>query len=180
MTSINELEEDAANQIGNVKEVGLYALKAEGLLNEVEALAATLKERQKELRQVLETDLPQAMDAANCKKFETAGGRKIVIQDIIRANIPGAKQEEAFAWLRDNGHDSLIKHELKVTLDRGKDNLARELGAMLERDYGVLADDKTTVHAQTLSAFCREQLAGGIEIPGDLLGLYTARHAKIN
>lgn len=162
-----------------IASIGALAARATALIEEISAMQANMADRQAELKQILEDDLPQAMDSANCKEFTASNGAKLQIKDLVSASIPKARQEEAFAWLRANGHSELIKHEITVPMSRGMDNLAPEMIDRIKRTYGVEAADKATVHAQTLAAFCREQLAQGKELPADLLGLYVKRLVQI-
>lgn len=178
----NDLFNDAAPVEASdtdLASVGALAEKAERMADEVAAMEDVLKERKRELRELLERDLPDAMDAVGLSELKTKAGRKLTVKDEVRASIPKAAEAEAFSWLRDTGHEDLIKHEVKVALDRGKDNLAKEITTMLARDYGVEPSDKETVHPQTLSAWCREQLAQGVELPADILGLYIGRKVTI-
>jgi hypothetical protein len=150
----------------------------EETIAELEAAAAV---HAKEMRMILTDLLPQAMLAVRMKKFELEDGSAVNIKDVVRASIPKPKSEEALDWLRDNGHGDLIKNVLVVTVDRGKDNVvaaikdaAIKLGVEEEN-----LETKTSVHPQTLSAFCRDMLERGADVPSDLLGLYVGKEAVI-
>lgn len=162
-----------------LKQVGDLAQKADELQDEIKALEEQTKARKAELDKILKHELPGAMDEANLTEFKTKKGRKIKVEDVVSASIPKAHLNEALDWLRQQGHSDLIKHELKVSLGKGMDNMVPVIKQTLEKDYGLQPTDSETVHSQTLSAFCREQLAQGKELPEDILGLYTARVAKL-
>jgi len=179
---MTDLEADAqAIEASNdqLKQVGELAQKAEDLKAEVDALEQERKARKAELDKLLNNDLPAVMDEAGLSEFKTSNGRKIKVEEVVSASIPKARLDEALSWLREQGHGDLIKHELKVSLGKGSDNIVPEVKNALWRDYGLDPTDSETVHSQTLSAFCREQMANGVELPEDLLGLYAARVAKL-
>ena len=163
-----------------LKSIGVYVDKALALQGEIAALEAQAKKCSDELFVVLNKDLPRVMDDAGCSQYiHKTSGRKVTVKEDLRASITKDKEVPAFAWLRENGHGELIKHEVKFTLDRGKDNVAGALIEGARREYGVDGSDKTLVHPGTLSAFCREQLGQGVELPMELLGIFIQRVATI-
>ncbi len=162
-----------------VQSISTLADKAIELQAEIDSLGEVLAERSRELRVILDAQLPVAMDEAGCEEFKASNGAKIKLQQFVNAAIQGEHQEEAFDWLRDNGHGDLIKRELKLALARGQDNVAPEIIAVLKAQFGMVPDDKTGVHPQTLMAFCKEQLADGKELPASLFNVYVGRRAKI-
>lgn len=165
---------------GEAKTIGTLAARAIALKNEIDAVALYLGDLQKKYFTVTEKDLPEAMDAAACKTFEDAKtGKKITVKDEVRASISKPNQAEAHKWLRDNNHADLIKNEIKVPLDKGKDNIAGEILTLLKKKFDIEAERSESVHASTLSAFCREQLSKGVELPAAPLGLFIRRVAVI-
>ena len=162
-----------------IADIGTLAAMATEKMAEIEKIESALTEKKIELNIILHRDLPDAMDAANCKEFTTADGRKLTVKSVVAASIPAARLTEAMQWLRDNGHEGLIKHMITIAVDRGKDNIVPAIITQVQNDYGVNADDKSVVHPQTLAAFCREQLAEGKELPAELLGLYVNRIVQI-
>lgn len=144
--------------------------------------AALMKELSEQLRLIVENDLPQAMDALELEEFKLSNGRKITIAESFHPNISGAHQEEAFQWLRDHGHDGIIKREVKVEFGKGEDKIANYLLRNLRR-YKSLSEnsikDRENVHAQTLKAFVREMIESGEDIPMEVFGIHIRRIASI-
>ena len=163
----------------SAERIGVLVTRALELADDLKSLELFITDKKRELKELLEGELPQAMSDANCKEFKASDGRKVTVKYEVFAHITKDKEAEAFAWLKDNGHESLIKHEIKVSLDRGKDNVAKEIVARLQSDYGVEPSDKLMVHPQTLSAFCREQIAAGNDLPTETLGIHAATVARI-
>lgn len=176
-----DLEADAKASAGGTLE-SVAALvevlaKTEARLALAEELVAALKAKQALL---LLTEIPAAMDAAKCTLFKTSDGGRIEVVDQVFASIPKAKLPEALAWLRANNHDDLIKSQITLATGKGESELAAKIVAAIKAAGGA-PEVKETVHAQTLSAWCREQLAkdNPPQLPAELLGLFQSRVAKI-
>lgn len=148
------------------------------LEDELAELEARVKAKSEELRRVAFDELPAAMAELGIRDVRTTGGARVEVKSFVQASIPKLRQDEAFAWLREHGHGDLVKHEVKVALGAGEDAAAVELVASI-RARGLIADDKATVHSQTLKAFVREQVESGAEIPLDLFGVHLGQEAKV-
>jgi hypothetical protein len=145
---------------------------------DVKDLEAKLSAKREELRDVSERQVPELMDSLNLAEFKTASGLKIEVAETIRASIPQALAPRAFAWLRENGNAAMIKRAISVAFGRGQDATADSLvGELANKGFDV--EDKTSVHPSTLSAFVREKLRDGAELPLDLFGVHRQRASKI-
>lgn len=145
---------------------------------QLEQLEAQAKDLSAEIRQLEEHTIPEAMDGFNLSEFKTADGYEITISPVLHAAITKANEPAAFGWLRENGHEDLIKNKVEVALDRGQDSEAKAITEFLQGLH-LTPTTKQSVHPQTLAAFCREQLAEGAVLPADLLGIHSGRVAKI-
>ncbi len=142
-------------------------------------LEAQLNKAREELRDIAERQLPELMDQIGIGEFKTTTGLKIKIDETIRASIPKAKAQLALAWLKNNGHGSLIKRVVSVSFGRGEDEQAEQLVKKLNEELHIEAEDSASVHPSTLAAFVREKLRNGEEIPLDLFGVHRQRVSKI-
>lgn len=176
--------EDAENVQSSDEAKASVARLAEAqlsLLNEVDNLERLLKEKKKELQRVEEHDLPEAMDAIGMAEFKLVDGTKISVNTFYNASIPAERKGEAFGWLDEHGHGSLIKTSVKAEFGRGELEAAK---AFLEyaRGFNLLSEEPTldqSVHWQTLRAFVKEQVEEGAGLPLDLFGVFIGRKAKI-
>ena len=84
----------------------------------------------------------------------------------------------AFDWLRDNGHEGLIKHRITVDFTREADNQALRVKKELE-DKGLYPADKEWVEPSTLRGFAREQTESGVTLPDKLFNLFIGERATI-
>ncbi len=164
---------------GEVASIASLADQAIALQAEVDAINETLTERNKELDLIVGHKLPTAMLEAGCEEFKASNGAKITLKSFVSASLVKDKIEEAFEWLREKGHGDLIKREFKLQFGRGEDNLAGTIKDLIFKEANRLPDDKTSVHPQTLNAFCTEQVAAGQEFPAELFSVYIGRRAKI-
>lgn len=169
-----------ATTTAEAKEIGIIVARALALKNEIDAMQAQLTERTREYTQLVERDLPEAMDAANCGEFKDAtSGKKITVKDDVHASISKDNAPAAHDWLRTHEHGDIIKNEIVIPLTKGMDNVANAIIREVKANWDVEIERKESVHASTLKAFCREQLAKGVDLPAGLLGLYIRRVAVI-
>jgi predicted transcriptional regulator len=158
----------------------LATLAGEQRKAEIAVLEAeeALSKAKKHLADVSERQIPELMDEAGVAEFTTADGLKIQVLEKIRASIPKTAQGAAFAWLREHGHESLIKNIVEVKFSAGEDEKAEEILHLLQ-EHGTEPSAEKSVHASTLAAFIKEQLTAGVEVPLELFGAFRQRYAKI-
>lgn len=144
---------------------------------EVERLTLALDGACKELDRIRRDLLPGAMDEVGLEEARLLDGSRISIEKKVRASIPVPRRPEAYAWLRERGHD-IVKNEVVTSFGKGEESGAEGLLAELQA-RGLVVAREESVHPSTLGAFVREQLREGAEIPLDLFGVFEYREAKI-
>lgn len=171
-----------------IGDLAVRQLQLQTRLKEYEAITKTLNE---ELKKISEYDLPNAMSEAGMSEFKLLDGSKIAIKRVYAASVKVADRGDAFAWMRERGHDSLIKTEVNVPLGKGAHEAAEEIMAELRKrfpDYQPQLEE--SVHWQTLRAFVKEQVEAeelaiqqgeSIDdpLPRELLGVYIIDKAEI-
>jgi hypothetical protein len=105
-------------------------------------------------------------------------GVAVTVKPIVHASISEEKREDAFRWLRENGHEDIIKNDVVLSFGKGQDNVVKSLISEL-RDEGYSPEHKVHVHPMTLKAFIREQLEKGTPINLDLFSAYVLNTAEI-
>jgi hypothetical protein len=186
--TINSYEEfiqptAGSNSLTELTELAIEQLEAEA---EVARLTAELEAATKKAKHIAESRMPAMMEAVGMKEMKLANGMIIEIEERIHGSIPKAQLPAAHAWLRENGHASLIKNEVKFSFGRGEDELRDRLFAAIDHavQTGELPkrpdmDVKEAVNHQTLNAFVREQLKAGRELPVDLIPVHRQPVAKV-
>lgn len=172
-TSFTDKPED--NILAKLSKLATEQLGAE---KAVAAAELELESAKDALREIQEVKIPDLMDEAKVTEFATPSGLKIKVKENIRASISKANAPGAFAWLRENGHESLIKRQVTVMFGKGEDEeAASAIKALEERELPV--DDNSSVNAQTLSKFVREKLEAGEVIPMELFGVFRQRVSAV-
>jgi len=149
---------------------------------EVEAAIALFEKKLKDLReehkQISQIEIPEACAEIGLSEFKLYDGTKVSVLPFYSGSIPKDKSEEAFKWLRDNGHGDLIKNTISCDFGRGEDQAAESLKESLQ-EKGQSYTDKTGVHPQTLKGFAREQIETGQSLPLTLLGIHVGQRTVI-
>ena len=146
--------------------------------NEISALEEKLKQLKNTETTLSEQTIPNLMQKAGVSLIKLKDGSSVEVKPFYAARIPSSKVEEAFGWLRQNGHGDLIKNNVMVTFQRKQDNEAKSLVADLrEKGHNVKQAEK--VEPMTLKAFVKEQIQDGKNVPADLFGVYVANKTKI-
>ena len=121
--------------------------------------------------------IPGLMDEMGVEKIEVEGA-SVSCKPVVHASIPVPRKEEAFAWLRENGLDGIIKNDVVVTFGKGEDNIAGNLVGQLQ-EKGFDPKTKTHIHASTLKAFVKERVTAGKHIDLDMFGAFVQTAAEI-
>jgi hypothetical protein len=165
-------------------------LMLEEKLAEAEELQKKVK---KELESISDQALPDLLEDLGISEMRLAGGTTIKIDTTIRASLGRSKDQDkadkAIRWLIENEHPHLVKHNISVPLTAGQselgDRLLEELRLLDERlneeneAWSLSIEDKTDVNPASLSAFVREELVAGRQVPEDLFNVHRQRKAKI-
>lgn len=133
-------------------------VQAQSLVDKAEL---ELRRRKEALRLLAEEDLPDLMRELELTEIKLLDGSSVSVDDEVSCAISEERRAAAHAWLEARGFGGLIKHELRVSFGVGEDEQARcaaeRMAAELRRDVNVIDN----VHAATLKAFIKEQLATG-------------------
>lgn len=161
--------------LDNMSEMASALLEAEQKTKAADEVLKKAKEHERILR---EETIPSAMHELGFESIKLDSGQKITVRQDVYASIPVAKRDMAYTWLTSNGFGGLIKTEVSTTYDRG--DLEKAIVFCHElQELGLKATLKQSVHAQTMKAFLREQLANGENVPLDLFGARPVFVTKI-
>lgn len=183
MTDVDIFKEDGGvvagdNLLASIRQTVLELKEAEADMAKKEE---EFKRAQAYVRRLTEDELPKLMDEAGQAELTTADGYKVAVKDTVRANIREDKKPKAFAWLRSNGHEKLIQRIFTFKFGNNQADAAEAFEKAVDRlDVPIPEhDDKTTVHASSLTSFVRAELEAGREVPMDLLGVHLQRVATV-
>ena len=150
-------------------------LETQKELNTLDDKIKTLKETESTLS---EQTIPDLMHRAGIASIKLDDGTKVEVKPFYSAKIPISRTEEAFTWLRDNGHGDLIKNNVLLSFARSQDNEAKSLVAEL-RSKGHNVKQTEKVEPMTLKAFVKEQIQEGKNVPSEVFGVYVASKTKL-
>ena len=179
----SEFEQKNASKLESVDQGGLRSvahISRQIMYSEstIAKLEETLKEEKKNLLKLTDEEMPAILNEMGISKFTLDDGSEVVVKQTYGGSITQANKEEAFAWLRDKGHDDNIKNSITCTFGRGEDDQANSFAEMAEKN-GYIPESKTAVHPQTLRAWVKEQTENGNEFPMELFGAYIGQRATI-
>ena len=137
-----------------------------------------LKEEKKKLLKMTDEDLPALMTEANSMEFTLLDGSKVTIKPQYGASIKVDNRPAAYEWLREHGHDDIIKNTVSCQFGRGEDDLASSFKAFAEKE-GYVPNQTEKIEPMSLRAFVKERVENGDEFPMDLFGAYVGQRAVI-
>ena len=163
------MSSDIAESCNKLLETQKQIESAEEELKKLKDVETTLSEQ----------TIPNLMQKAGVELIKLEGGISVEVKPFYSARIPASKSEEAFQWLRDNGHGDLIKNQVSLEFGMKQDNEAKSIVEEL-KSKGLPVKQKTTVHPSSLRGFVREQIQDlGKDVPAELFGTYVANKTKI-
>ena len=150
----------------------------EEVREDIKTAKAKLKALEEDQFKLENESIPTLLEELNMKSVTLTTGTKVSVEEVYKAHISEDNKADAFAWLRENGFDDIIKNDIVVTFGRGEEDNATDLYKRL-RDEGQAPMQKSGVHASTLKAFVKEQIQKGIDLPQDKFGVYVTNKVKI-
>jgi hypothetical protein len=167
------------NQPSELLEIAKLAEKQHAAQEKVEKLEEELKDAKEELRNLAERALPNKMDELGISEYTTTSGVRVEVGEKIRATLSPENRPKGFTWLEENGYGGMIKSEVVVAFGRNEIEEANALVDELRSDHQRLANLERKVEPSTLTAFIKEQLRQGRDIPLDVFGVFRQRIAKV-
>ena len=184
MNSIFEdMEEEQSSNINNLEQddltsVASLAKKQKNQEQKVKDLEAELKEAKKELLRISDEEIPNLMTETGLASIKLDDGSSLEIKNIYGASILVANREKAYDWLREHGHDDIIKNKVVATFGRGQEDDAKVF-MRVAYDNGVATDQESKIEPQTLKAWVKERMEAGEEFPTELFGAFMGQRAII-
>jgi len=144
----------------------------------VKELEEKLKEEKKRLLKMTDEDLPALMTEANSMEFTLLDGSKVTIKPQYGASIKVDNRPAAYEWLREHGHDDIIKNTISCQFGRGEDDLASSFKAFAEKE-GYVPTQTEKIEPMSLRGYVKERVENGDEFPMELFGAYVGQRAVI-
>ena len=161
-------------------------IKKQVLLEDLkESLETQLKQCEKDLAEVAEQKLPEALMQAGVKKFETEDGLGVKTETVYYPAVNKPDLPKFFEWLAEKENDGIVNADVIIPFGKGAYKEAKELKERLvslldEFDIEVPEEPQVSgdIHWATFRAFAREQAEAGTKFP-DIYSVYNITRAKI-
>ena len=126
---LDEMESDVTTPtIGDnsLKEMADLCAEQVSLQEEVKQLEEQLKAKKQAVNKLSLEIIPAKMQELGLESLTLKDGSSVKVKQLVQASIPVPRREEAFKWLRDNGHGDLIKNQVSATFGKGEDTSAND------------------------------------------------------
>ena len=178
-----DFEETNAASVEKIDQQGLTSVAALARTirdkeSKISDLEQTIKEEKKPLLKVTDEEMPSMLAEIGMSSFALDDGSTVEVKQTYGASILVDKRPEAYEWLRDHGHDDIIKNTVLCQFGRGEDDQAGAFAAFAQKQ-GFIPEQKTEVHPQTLRAFVKERCEAGEDFPMELFGAWVGQRAVI-
>lgn len=182
MTDIFEDIFDEGDALANIdsgtgKQLSTLVRSLRDVENQIEKTENVLKQLKSEKHRMSVETIPGLMDEMGVERLDV-DGLTVERKMMVHASIPQDRKEDAFAWLRENGLDDIIKNDVTCSFGKGEDNVAGDVVGILH-ERGFNPKTKTHVHPSTLKAFVKERVTEGKPIDLDMFGAFIANAAQI-
>lgn len=158
-----------------IKNIVTLASEMRDLENTIEELEATLKAKKEQFRRISATELPLLMGEIGLRQFKLSDGTSLLIKPILQVTLPVSDQpkvEIADQWLKDNGHDGLVKTNIDVS-GVNEPQKIMEIKQALER-LRVQYNIKKAIHPSTLRGWANEMERNGMVIPEGIFNVFRS------
>ena len=180
-TLLNEMSGDSAKgQVTNDKleELSQLVHKFKELEDAIEEEEEYLKKLKEDADALGMGKIPDLFDSLGLSEIKLKTGEKVEIKRDFAATITAEKQEGCFNWLKEHGHDGIIKHDVVTTIKKGEtEEYSKLLNAL--NTLGISYTDKSYVHPMTLKSFVKEQINAGADFPQEQFSVFPVRKTKI-
>lgn len=183
--AVDDSEFEVPQDTDRLARITLLVEKAFDLDMEIAELNRQVEIKNGKLRELKEKDIPDLMAEVGITVVGVPGHDDMTCEVVqfVHASIPKSGEVEAFKWLEDNEHGDLIKNSLIVDFNKEDAEAAKRI---YDRVVQMVAQEeisatpilKKGVHHMTLTAFVKEQLSEGQDVPLATLGATVGNIAK--
>lgn len=171
------MDDQPSRDLSAVRRLAVRAVALEWRVNHLEEQLKTAKA---ELLTLRREQIPDAMAEHGLTEFKLEDGSGVKTKQFVAGTLPKSPVERLFALrlLEEHGGADLIKNDLTVSFQKKDHNRAVALQQEL-KSAGFDAVIESTVHPQSLAAWCREKVRAGEQLEFDKLGMFVGRDTTI-
>ena len=144
----------------------------------IEKAAERMKVMQEAANEILEKQIPDYMAEMDISEVRLSDGAAVKCVGKVFASIAAKNKDKAHKWLRNNGHDDIIKNVVTATYGKGQLADAVKLEQRITAD-GFTVVRKESVHNSTLQAWVRDMNENAKRVPAILFGTFEKQVVTI-
>jgi hypothetical protein len=130
--------------------------------------------------QISQEQLPELFQQVGMDELTTNGKARLPLKlkHEVYTSISKGRKPRAIAWLDENGQGGMIRRKVVIEFDKTQQEKVDKLLRLIGKGW---PNNRTEldVHAATVKAFVKQQLADGKEIPFDVFGVHCVDAVKI-
>lgn len=165
-------------QAATLERLTALAVESKELEKQIAEATVALEELKAKNDKILMGHIPSIMGTLGLEEFKLSDGSKVTVKEDVKCGLSEERKPDAFAWLRANEFDGIIKTGVSLSFGKGEQEAVAKAMAALQQ-AGFEPSVAENVHPQTLKSFVKEQLADGTNIPMETFGVYEYKVAKI-
>jgi len=168
--AFNQVDDEALGQLGTE----LERIKAvQDKIGTAEEMIKKLKDEE----QLLADSITDLLQSRGVSELKLTDGSWVTTRESLRCAITVENKEKAFAWVRDQGDEDIIKNLVSVDFKKGEDKVALKFKQLAE-DSGLIPNETSTIHNSTLRSYLNAKLRDGVDFDETMFGVY--RLTKVN
>ena len=169
------------NKLAGIARLAAEAIRADA---QVEALAAKLKEAEKDRDNYKQKLLPEAMAEVGLPDFSTEDGLRITTKQVVRCSMAEKENPDklkALEWLEANGNAGIIKRKVAVLFNLDEQDKVAALVKYVEKTFeSADVTINRSVHGGTLKSLLTKFYKDGVEFPESFFKASTFAEAVID
>lgn len=148
--------------------------------DKMEAAEIALKNAKDRFDDIATRTLPEMMEKARAKSYETDTGLKIVVDEKLRASCKKDDKDEMYDWFDANGRSSLIKRVITIDFDKSEDKWAKKFAAdCAKRKKPLRLNTSRSIHHATLDKEVSNILEEGELVLPKVVSTFRQKTAKV-
>ena len=136
--TLNDVDADGGKKLSGL--VRRYNEKQQ----QIEETENYLKGLKEEKQRIAFEQIPMLMDEMGIERIDVDGAI-VKLKSFVSASIPADRKQEAFNWLREHGHEGIIKNEIVVSFGKGRTTSQAMSCTSLKRRVSIQNRRRTSI-----------------------------------
>ena len=169
--AFNQVDDEAIGQLGTELE------RMKAIQEKIIATEEMVKKLQYE-EQLLADSITDLLQSRGVSELKLTDGSWVTTRESLRCAITVENKEKAFAWIRSQGDEDIIKNLVSVDFKKGEDNISKKFKQLAE-DSGLIPNETSTIHNSTLRSYLNAKLRDGVDFDETLFSVNRLNKVNI-